>query len=71
MKSVVDGDTNCSWCTWNGHQRIGKRIETVENRRKILVHSDYSIAEIDQHTEKSPADVKRLAAVRFVENPIS
>ncbi len=25
MEHEVDGDTDCSWCTWNNPQKIGKR----------------------------------------------
>ena len=27
-----DGDTNCSWCTWNGSQKFGKGAGGVGNR---------------------------------------
>ena len=29
-----DGDTNCSWCTWNGLQRIRKETRRTGNQRK-------------------------------------
>ena len=34
VKHVSDGDTNCSWCTWNGHERPGKRTRRTGNPRK-------------------------------------
>ena len=30
-----DGGTNCSWYTWNGHQRFGKKAEGIGNLERI------------------------------------
>ena len=60
------GDTNYSLCAFNGPQRIGKRIETVGNRRKNRDHSDYSIVEIGQNTEKSPGDLRRRSVAQIL-----
>ena len=29
-----DGNTNCSWCTWNGHERLGKKTGIIGDKRK-------------------------------------
>ena len=34
VEPACDGNTNWSWCTWNGSQRNGKKIGTVGNRKK-------------------------------------
>ena len=41
--------------------RLGKGIVSVGSWRKKQDHSDYSIAEIDLNTQKSPGDLKTLA----------
>ena len=61
MEHESDGDTNCNWCTLYSHQRIGKGTEELGNNRTIRNHPDYSIIKIDQNTEESPGDLKRLA----------
>ena len=45
-----DSDTNCSWCTWNGLQRLGKETGTNENQWMNSDHLDYSIIDISQNT---------------------
>ena len=39
LKKIVehegDGDTNCSWCAWNGLQKIEKRLEELDIRERI------------------------------------
>ena len=57
MEHVGDGDTNYSWSTWNGTQRIGKKTGTIRNWRKNCGHLDNCIVEISQNTEKSSGDV--------------
>ena len=58
LKNAVKHDdninTNCNWNTWNDPQRRGK--ETVERRLNF---------EIDQNTEKTPTDPRRLAVSRI------
>ena len=56
-----DGDTNCNWCSWYSHQRIGTGIGGLRNTRTSGDHPNYSIIKIGQNTEKSPGDLKRLA----------
>ena len=53
-----DSDTNCDWCTWNNHQRIGKGTGRFENLRTNGDHLDYSTIKIGQNTEKSAGDLR-------------
>ena len=46
-----DGDINCSWCAWNGPNRLGEW--TGGNKRKNHAHLDYNVALIDRNTQKS------------------
>ena len=72
IEHVGDGDTNCSWCTWNDPKRIGKGTGGLGNQKKSRYHPDNDISKIGQNTnswksketcchsnprEKSPADV--------------
>ena len=61
-----DGDSNCSWCTWNCSQSIGKGIRTVGIQKKNRDYSDYSIVEIGKNTEKSPGDLGRLSVSQIL-----
>ena len=63
-KKSRDGDTNFSWSTWDGLQRLRKGTERVENRETNRDHPDYSIVEITQNTEKSPGDLWILAVTQ-------
>ena len=62
MEQESDSDT--SWCTWNGPQRIRKGIRRVGNRRRNGDHSAYRIVEIGQITEGSPEDLRGLAVTQ-------
>ena len=53
-----DGYTNCNWCFWYSQQRIGKRTSGANPK--------YSIAKIEQFTEKSPGDLKRLVLLSLI-----
>ena len=64
MEHEVDGDTNCNWCTWNNPQRVGTWTGGFENKRTREDHPNYSIIKISQNTEKSPADLRRLAVIQ-------
>ena len=65
-----DDYNNSSWCSWYSHQRIGKRIRGLENKRTSETLRNYNVAEIGQNTEKSPGDLKRLAITQTqVKNP--
>ena len=56
LKKTVEhesnGYTNCHWCFWNSHQRFGKRIRGLENKRMSGENLNYRIIEISQNTEK-------------------
>ena len=64
-----DGDANCSWCSRNNLQRIGKRTERRGNQRTSGDQPDYNIIKISQNTEKTPRDLRSLAVIQTpVEN---
>ena len=46
------------------HQIINKRTEVLGNNRTRGTHPNDSIIEIDQNTEKSPGDLRRLAVIQ-------
>ena len=52
-----EGDTNCTWCTWNNLQRIGKGTESYGINRMIEDYLDCTIVKIGQNTEKSWGDL--------------
>ena len=45
-------------------QMLGNGTVTVKNQRPRRDHSDYSIIKIDQNTEKSPWDLRRLDVIQ-------
>ena len=64
MELKGDGNTNCSWCTWNGPQKLGKGTGRIGNQRKNRDQQDYRFVEIGQDTEKSPGNLRRLAVIQ-------
>ena len=46
MEHEGDGDTNCSWCTWNVRKWLGENTGGIENQRKNLDFLDSIIVEI-------------------------
>ena len=64
MEHECDGDTSCTWRTWNYPQRIFKGTGRLGNKRKSGNHPDYSIIKIDQNTEKSPRDLRILVVTQ-------
>ena len=60
MKHEGRGDTNCNWCTQNNPPKIGKGTGRFGNKRISRDHPDNNIIKIDQNTEKSPGDLRRL-----------
>ena len=62
MKYRSGGYTNCNWCSWYSHQRIGKRTGGLANKRASEDNRNYNISEISQNTHRSPGDLRR----RFV-----
>ena len=61
MEHESDGDTNYHWCTRNDPHWLGMRARRVGNRGTNQNNPNYSIAKIDQNTEKSLGDFWRLA----------
>ena len=61
MEHESDGDTNCNWCFWYSHQRIGIETGGLGNKRTSGDHPNYSFIEIGQNAEKSPGDLIRLS----------
>ena len=57
--------TICNWFSWYSHQRIDTTTGGLENTTTSRDHPNYSIIEIDQNTEKSPGDLKRLAVTQI------
>ena len=57
LKKTVEhengGYTNCNWCSWYSHQRIGKRTVGHGNKRTNRDHPNYSIIKIAQNTEET------------------
>ena len=64
MEHKSDGDTNCNWCGWYSHQRIGTGTGRLGNKRTRGHHPKYNIAEIDQNTKNIPGDLRRLAVTQ-------
>ena len=60
-------DTNCNWNVRYSHQKIGSGTGGYGNKKTIGDHLNYSIAEIDQNTKKSPGDIRRLAVTQTPE----
>ena len=65
MEHEGDGNTNCNWCTRHNHKMIGEETRRLGNWKTSGDLPNYSIIKIDQNTEKSPGDLKRLAVNQF------
>ena len=57
----------CNCCTQYNPQRIGKGTGGIGNKRTSGDHLNYSIIKINQNTEKSPADLRRLTIIQTPE----
>ena len=57
MEYESDGDTNCNWYS---HQKTSIRTGELGNKMTSGEHAYCSIVKIDQNTEKSPGDLRRL-----------
>ena len=62
-----DGDIGYNWCTWNTPQWFGKRSGRSGNRKKNQKCLNYSLLEINQNTELSPGNLRRLAVTQTTE----
>ena len=67
MEHESDGDSNYNWCTWNDPHRLSKRAGEVRNQNMSQAHSNYSIVEVGQNTEKSQGDIRTLAVTQTPE----
>ena len=64
MEHESDGDTNCNCRVWYIHQRIVRGTRRLGDNRTSGDHQNCTIVEIDQNTEKSPVDLRRLAVTQ-------
>ena len=64
MKYESDVYASCNWCSWYSHQGLIKGAGGLGNKRTNGDHPNYCIIEINQNTEKSPGDLKRLAVTQ-------
>ena len=64
MKHESDGNTNCNWCTRYSHQRIDTGTAELGNKRTSGDNPNYSIIKIDQNTEKSPVNLRKVVVTQ-------
>ena len=57
MEHEGDNYTNRDWCIRYSNKRIIKRTGGLVSKRTSGDHSNYSIVENGQNTEKSPGDL--------------
>ena len=69
MECEGDSDTNCNWCAWYSHQRIGTETGGVRINRTNGDHPNYSIADSSQNAKKSSGDLRRLAVTHSSVKP--
>ena len=60
MELESNGYTNCNWCSWYSHQKIGLETGGPRNNRTNGDYPNYSIIKIGQNTAKSHGDLRRL-----------
>ena len=63
-----NGSSSCNWCAWKDPLKLVKGTGRVVNRRTSRDHTNYSIVKIDQNTEQSPGDRRRLAVSQTLVN---
>ena len=54
-----NGDTNSSWCTWNGPQRSRKETGRNGNQKKNRDYPVHCVVQISKNTEKSHGDLRK------------
>ena len=64
MEHESDVYTNCNSCFWYSHQRIIKGAGGVGNKKTSGDPPNYYLIKIDQNTERSPGDLRRLAVTQ-------
>ena len=48
MEYEGDGDANCSWCTWNGSQRLGEKTGGLGSKMTSGDHPDHRLTGIQR-----------------------
>ena len=61
LEHESDSDINCYLCTWHSHQRIDTGTGGLGGKRMSGYQPNYNIVKIDQNTEKSPGDLRKIA----------
>ena len=64
MEHETDVDSDCNRCTWNKRLGISKETERLWNKRTNGYHRGNCFIKIDQNTEKSPGNLRRLAVTQ-------
>ena len=64
MEHEGDSDINCNWWTSNDPQRMAKGTGRLGNKRASGDHLDHGIIKINQNSETSPGDMRRLAVTQ-------
>ena len=64
MEHKSDVYINCNCCFWYSNWRINKRTGGLGNKRTSGDHPNYHIIKINQNTEKSPGELRRLAVTQ-------
>ena len=52
IEHEADSNTNCSWCAWNGHQRLEKK-DLKNLKLENQDHLEQSIVEVVQYAVKT------------------
>ena len=68
---TVDGDTICSWCTWNHHKVLEKRVEELEIRRWIESIQTTALLRLDRILRRVQETWKNLQSLRLQWKTIS
>ena len=71
MEHEGGDDTNRDWCIRYSNWRTIDGTRGLGSRRTSGDHSNYSIVENGQNTEKSPGDLRRLAVTQTPVKAIS
>ena len=62
---AYESDTNYKWSDRNRLKKLIKEIVRVRNRKRCRGHLNYSMTKIDQNTEESPGDLRRLPVTQI------
>ena len=64
MEHENDGEIIRNWRDRYSHQRIGTATGRLRKKKSSRNYPNYNIIEIEQNTEKSPGDLRRLAVTQ-------